>query len=101
MKDIVEILNCLLIHDFLKRRLPQSFENFFQKCSTLHTHPARFRNSKCLHMPRTRGVTYGMKSTVIICIHSWNNLATIVDTPSALSKNELKKTICDYFISND
>ena len=26
-----------------------------------------------------------------ICIHSWNNLAKIVDKPSALLKNELKK----------
>ena len=91
IKDIVEIENCLLVHDFLKGKLPQSFENFFQKCSTLHTHPTRFSNSECLYRPRTRSVTYGMKSITNVCIHSWNNLAKIIDKPSALSKNELKK----------
>ena len=100
IKDIVEIENCLLVHDFLKGKLPQSFENFFQKCSTLHTHPTRFSNSECLYRPRTRSVTYGMKSITNVCIHSWNNLAKIIDKPSALSKNELKKTMSDYFISN-
>ena len=48
-------------------------------------------NSECMYRPRTRSVTYGMKSITNICIHLWNNLAKIIDKPSALSKNELKK----------
>ena len=50
-------------------------------------------------MPHTQSVTYGMKSITNFCIHSWNNLAKIVDKPSPLSKHELKKRISDYFIS--
>ena len=29
IKDIAEIENCLLVHDFLEGKLPQSFENYF------------------------------------------------------------------------
>ena len=86
IKDILEIKSCPLVHDFLKGKLPQSFENFFQKCSTLHTHPTRFSNSEGLYRPHTQSVTYGMKSITNICIHSWSNLAKIVDKPSSLSK---------------
>ena len=33
IKDIVDMQNCLLAHSFLRGKLLNSFENFFQKCT--------------------------------------------------------------------
>ena len=44
MKEIVEMQNTLLVHSFLKGKLPGSFE-FFQKSSNVHSKPTRFSSS--------------------------------------------------------
>ena len=48
IEDIVEIQNCVFVHSFLKGKLPKSFENFFLRCSDVHTNPTRFSNAESL-----------------------------------------------------
>ena len=100
IKDIVDIQNCLLVHPFLKEKLPKSFENFFQKCSDIHTNPTRFRSLECLYLPPSKSVTYGMKSITNDCIHSWNTPTENLDEPSTHPITTVKKTICNNFIAN-
>ena len=69
VKDVVEIQICLFVHSFLKGKLPESFENTFQKCNTIHANPTRFISSDCLYMPRFESVTYGLNCITNICIH--------------------------------
>lgn len=72
IKDTVDMLNCLLVHSFLKGKLPKSFENFFQICSDIHINPTRFSGSESLYLLPSKSVTYGMKSITNHCIYSWN-----------------------------
>ena len=91
IEDIVEIQNCVFVHSFLKGKLPKSFENFFLRCSDVHTNPTRFSNAESLYMPHFKSVTYGMNSITNICINSWNNITEILEKPSTFSISELKK----------
>ena len=100
IKDIVDMQNCLLVHSFLKGKLPKSFENFFQKCSDIHINPTRFSSSECLYLPPSKSVTYGMKSITNHCIYSWNTLTENLDKPSTHSITTVKKIMCNKFIAN-
>ena len=64
-KHIVETQNCLL-----SGKLPKSFDNFFLRCSDIHSDPTRFSKSECLYMPRFKGVKYGLNSISSICVNS-------------------------------
>ena len=97
---IVDIQNYLIVHSFLKGKLPKSFENFFQKCSDIHISPTRFSSSECFYLPPSKSVTYGMKSITNHCIYSWNTLTENLDKPSTHPITTVKKSICNNFIAN-
>ena len=100
VNDIVEMQNCLLVHSFLKGKLPKSFENYFQKSSDIHIKPTRFSRSESLYIPRFKSVTYGMNSITNAAIHSWNKLTEVVDKPSSLSINEVKTIMSNNYLAN-
>ena len=100
MKDIVDMQNCLLSHSFLNDRLPKSFENFFQKCSDIHSTPTRSCTSECFYMSRFKSTKYGMNSITNAAIHSWNKLTEVVDKPSSLSINEVKTIMSNNYLAN-
>ena len=89
IKDIVDIQNYLIVHSFLKGKLPKSFENFFQKCSDIHINPTRFSSSDCLYF--LKSVTYGMKSINNHCIYSYKTLTENLEKPSAHPITTVKK----------
>ena len=92
--------NCLLVHSFLKGKLPKSFENVFQKSSDVHVKPTGFSRSESLYIPRFKSVTYSMNSITNAAIHSWNKLIEVVDKPSSLSINEVKTIMSNNYFAN-
>ena len=89
-----------IIYSFLKGKLPKSFDNFFLRCSDIHSNPTRFSRSECLYMPRFKSVKYGLNSISNICVNSWNKLTEIFESPSSLSLSELKSKMFNHYISN-
>ena len=100
MKDIVDMQNCLLSHSFLNDRLPKSFENFFQKCSDIHSTPTRSSKSEYFYMSRFKSTKYGMNSITNTCIRSWNSLTQVLDSPSKLQIGEIKERLFNHYIDN-
>ena len=100
IKDIVDMQNCLLVHSFLKGKLPKSFENFFQKCSNIHINPTRLSSSECSYLPLSKSVTYGIKSIVNHWINSWNTLTGNLYKPPTHPITTVKKILCNNFIAN-
>ena len=100
MKDIVDMQNCLLSHSFLNDRLPKSFENFFQKCSDIHSTPTRSSTSEYFYMSRFKSTKYGMNSITNTCIRSWNSLTQVLDSPSKLQIGEIKERLFNHYIDN-
>ena len=101
MRDLVEMQNCLHSYSFLKGNLSEPSQQFFQICCGIHRTPTRPINSECLYMPQVRSITYSMNSITNNSIHSWNNFAQILESPSTLPLSEIKCRIQRKNDSND
>ena len=99
IKDIVNTQNCVLVHSFLKGKLPKSFENFFQKCSEIHINPTRLSSSESLCMKPFKSVKYGLNSITNLCIRSWNTLTEILDKPSTHPISKVKQIMLGHCIA--
>ena len=97
-EDIVDVQNLLLCHSFLNGKLPQSFENFFQKSSDTNLNNTRACSSDSLYLARFKSTTYGARSLTSVCIRSWNDLRKTIDTPSSMSLAELKKKLFELYL---
>ena len=88
ISDNITLLNCLLVHDCLHKKLPQSFEHFF-KPSNAQTRNA---GSGFLFQPFVRSTKYGKMSIKLSAIASWNFFSRTFQPKklSDLSRNELK-----------
>ena len=75
-QDHIVLENCLLIHDFLKNNLPQSFNNYFKTTEDFYKSIST-RNSKngYIFVPHVKSTKYGPNSIKRNAISSWNNLA--------------------------
>ena len=101
IEDQVTLSNCLLVHDYLKGKLPQSFENTFKQLKDLNSVSTRNTTSGCLFIPSVSSTRYGINSIVRKSIISWNKFANIFKTKNIcnMSRNELKTQISKYFLS--
>ena len=88
------------MHSFLKRQLPKSFKNFFQKSGDVHVKPTGFSSSEYLYIPRCKSVSYGINSITNAAIYSWNKVVEVVDKPSSLSINEVKILMSNNCLAN-
>jgi hypothetical protein len=100
IEDQIELSNCLLVHDYLKGKLPKSFENTFKQLNELNSIATRNTISGCLFIPNVSSTTYGINSITRKSIISWNKFANIFkDKIGKMSRNELKTQISKYFLS--
>ena len=105
-QDHIVLENCLLIHDFLNNKLPQSFNNYFKTTNNIYNSVST-RNSRAgsIFVPHVKTTKYGINSIKRKAILSWNSLAKQLkrdnDTNiSSLSRSALKRYISDSFINS-
>ena len=104
-QDHVVLENCLLIHDFLKNKLPQSFHNYFKTTKAVYNRVST-RNSKngSIFVPYVKSTKYGLNSIKISAILSWNKFAKQFENNDSniltLSRSALKKYIFESFINS-
>ena len=98
--DMISFHNISLVYDFLMRKLPESFSNFFTKTSQVHTIVTR--NSNCtIWVPSVKSVKYGMYSINRRSIDEWNAfIGTTRINPYFISKLQIKKTLKSHFMAN-
>ena len=114
-KDNIVLQNCLFVYDYLKGNLPNSFDNTFNRVDDTHSTETRSAKTGKLAIPRYNGTTYGLKSIYKSCINSWNMLTTEInksmkekpnnkdteiDLFKMFSRNKLKSTITEHFLSS-
>ena len=68
IQDFVKLQNCLFVHDFLNKKLPDCFENYFQTLSDVHTKSTKARDLGCLFIPHFSTSKFGIKSFTRKCI---------------------------------
>ena len=62
LKDTITLKNCLLLNDFINKKLPNSFNDYFTTCKDLHTINTRSASKGHIFAPDVDTVTYGRKS---------------------------------------
>ena len=100
LQDHVALENCLLIHDFLNKKLPQSFNNYFKTTENIYSSIST-RNSinGSIFVPYVKSTKYGLNSIKRKSILSWNNFAKSLNSNEtnilSFSRSALKRYICE------
>ena len=70
LDDYIKVLNCLFVHDFLHKNLPECFDNYFQKLDEVYNEDTNTINSElgCLFTPYKSTERYGVCSINRKCI---------------------------------
>ena len=101
LEDQIKLQNCLFVFDFLCKRLPECFDNYFKKLDEIYSEEISTINSElgCLFTPYMSTVKYGLQSITRQCITSWNFFTKEFNTDlSKLSRPVLKNKISSYFL---
>ena len=97
IENDIELENCLLVHDFLNKKLPHCFETYFTKAEDIHGYPTSNSDLGCLFTPKWSSTRYGLNSITHKCITSWNKFSKIFKQDlSTISRNVVKETIKLY-----
>ena len=81
---------CLLLHDFINKKLPNSFSNYFTTCKDLYTINTRSASKGHIFVPDVDTVTYGRKSIKHQAILSWNYLIDLYPMENFISMSRFK-----------
>ena len=104
LADYIKMQNCLFVHDFLHKNLPECFNNYFQKLDEIYTDDVNTVNSElgCLFTPYKSTERYGKCCITRKCIDSWNFFTKELKTDlSKLSRPVLKSRINKHFLGED
>ena len=97
LSDYSKLLNCLLVHDQLKNKLPVVFKDFILPARDSHTHDTRniLNNVK---VPTTQTISHGSRSVTTQCALDWNQLQKNTNCIfSKLTRSQLKLSLLKYF----
>ena len=100
LEDQIKFQNCLFVFDFLHKKLPECFDNYFTKLDEIYSEEVTTINSElgCLFTPFMSTLKYGLQSITRQCITSWNFFTREFNTDlSKLSRPMLKNKISSYF----
>ena len=102
LKDNITLKNCLLIHDFINKKLPPSFNNYFITCEDLHTITTRNALKGYIFVPDVDTVSYGRKSIKHQAILSWNHLSELYPDQDfiRMPRNKFSKLVKTHFIES-
>ena len=101
-RDHITMENLLLVHDYLNKKLPQCFKDYFTLSRDKYTYSTRAAIQGELFMPNTDTVSYGTNSIKLQSIKSWNAFnRKHPDTDFiSLSRSKFKQFIIDKTIEN-
>ena len=108
--DQISINNCVLVHDYLKGKLPLCFDKTFSQLKNRQNIVTRNAEKGMLVIPTFKSTYFGSKSIYSSCITSWNMLTNkinnneefkgkIVDLKS-LSRNKIKEVSKKYYLES-
>ena len=101
-KDKITLKTGLLFHDFINKKLANSFNNYFTTCKDLHTINTRSASKGHIFVPDVDTVTYGRKSIKHQAILSWNYLIDLYPMENfiSMSRYKFKQFIRQHFTNS-
>ena len=101
IQDLIKLQNCLFVHDFLNKKLPVCFDNYFETISDMHSKRTINSTLGCLFIPHFNTTKHGLKSLTRKCIDNWNSFSNLFKKNlKDIPRFELKKIISDHFINS-
>ena len=99
-KDQITYYNCLFVHDFFVKNLPNVFNNYFSPLRDIHVHNTRGRGRLLLDVPRVKTRHYGSNSIRVKSTIDWNDMTDKVcqtKSPNSLNRVVFSNKIKEYF----
>ena len=99
LEDFISLQNALFVHDFLKKKLPICFDDYFKKADQVHSIGTKGAKLGCLFVPSVSTIKYGIQSITRQSILSWNTLCKDLHANLAdFSRSVAKKKITTHFL---
>ena len=100
--DLVTLKNLFFIHDYINKKIPESFDGYFHLSREMHTHNTRNASQSHLFVPQTDSVRYGRNSFKLKPIFSWNSFCEkFPDTDlTHLLRIKFKNTIISHYLES-
>ena len=97
--DQIKLENCLFVYDFLKNNLPDCFEDFFHKLSSVYVHHETRRSALgALFVPLTNTTKYGINSITYKSVQCWNHVTGLLKSDlTQLTRKNVKNKLVEYF----
>ena len=102
LQDNITMNNFLYMHDSLKRRLPTTLNDRFSYLCDTHEYETRNSDLKCVKLPTSRTLVYGIHSIDGQSTRAWNYLQVNCSSHKlhTLSRNVCKKILKSHFIDS-
>ena len=100
IRDQIQMLNSLFIHDWWNKKLPPCFENFFEAREDAHSHLTRAASSGEITERKFNSKMYGRKSITCSAAKSWNYFVKLFRgiNLKSLPRHAFKKLIKDHLL---
>ena len=102
LQDSITMNNFLYMYDSLNRRLPTALTDKFTYLRDSHDHNTRKSDLKCVKLPTTRTLVYGIHSVDGQSTRAWNYFQVNCSSHKlhTLSRNVCKKILKSHFIDS-
>ena len=102
LKDLITLNNFLYVHDCLSGNIPSSLRNTFSYINTRHDYTTRISEKKCINLPNSRTLKYGINSINGQSARNWNFFQVILFRFSnhEPTRNKYKQMITSHFINS-
>ena len=101
LEDFISLQNALFVHDFLNKKLPTCFDDYFKKAADIHSIGTKSAKLGCLFVPLVSTIKYGIQSISRQSILSWNTLCKDLNSNLAdLSRSVAKNKITTHFLQS-
>ena len=74
LDNVLFLNNCLLVYDFINKKLPDIFDSKFKLLRNQHAHNTRGSKQYLLDLPNSNTTFYGSNSILSKCVKNWNNV---------------------------
>ena len=101
LKDNIELHNCLFVHDFFHKKLPNCFETYFHPINEIHTIGTKRAELGCMFIPFLTTTTFGLNSITKKCMIAGTSLPTgFKHNLTTISHLALKTKIRAHFLNS-
>ena len=104
LTDIIKLQNFLYVYDSFSSNIPSSLRNTFSFVNTRHGHHTRINQQKCVNLPISKTIEYGINSICGQSARIWNSLQVTLFKDVGMfpqqTRNKYKQNIISHFMKS-